>query len=68
MDERIENDFSYHAPSPEKIDKHETLREATKALALMYLELVPGGREQSLALTKLEEAVMWANAGVARNN
>lgn len=24
-------------------------------------------REKSLAMTKLEEAVMWANAGIARN-
>lgn len=29
--------------------------------------LVPDGREKSLALTHLEETVMWANAGVARS-
>ena len=29
--------------------------------------LVPKSREASLAQTKIEEAVMWANAGIARN-
>jgi hypothetical protein len=33
----------------------------------MLLSLVPAGRELSLALTKLEEAMMWANDGIARN-
>ena len=30
-------------------------------------EFVPHGREQSLALTKLEELSMWVKAGIARN-
>ena len=30
-------------------------------------QYVPVGREQSLALTKLEELSMWVKAGIARN-
>lgn len=29
--------------------------------------LCPSSRERSLAMTKLEEAVMWANSAIARN-
>lgn len=41
------------------------------ALAKMFSDLVdnlvPKSREASLAQTKIEEAVMWANAGITRN-
>lgn len=30
------------------------------------VELVPDGREKATAITKLEEFMMWANAGIAR--
>ncbi|WP_423802993.1 DUF7681 family protein [Paenibacillus pseudetheri] len=33
----------------------------------MIDEKVPNSREKASALTKVEEAVFWANAGVARN-
>lgn len=31
-------------------------------------KLVPSGREKALVMTKLEEAMFFANAGVARNS
>lgn len=42
------------------------IREKAKELALLIADTVPAGREQSTALTRLEEAVMHANAGIAR--
>jgi len=36
-------------------------------LAAYINENCPDSREKSLAFTKLEEAVMWANASIARN-
>lgn len=33
----------------------------------MVDELCPESRERSLAFTKIDEAVMWANASIARN-
>lgn len=64
---KIENNFTYHAPKPGQPEKYEAIREKAKELAYMIDELVPPGREQSLAMTKLEECTMWANAGIARN-
>lgn len=63
---RIKNDFTYHQPPSAIGPRFVRIREKAKELALMMVELVPGGREQSTALTRLEEAVMHANAGIAR--
>jgi len=63
----LENKFIYKTPSPKGIRTHQQLSELFIHLADWVLKLVPAGREQSLALTKLEEAKFWASAGVARN-
>ena len=67
MDFKIENAFTYHAPKDGQPEKYQAIREKAKELAYLIKELVPDSREQSLAITKLEECSMWANAGVARN-
>lgn len=64
--DRIENDFTYHAPKGDQQARYSRIREEAKGLALTIASLCPQGREQSLALTHLEQAVMWANAGIAR--
>ncbi len=38
-----------------------------KEFALFIVENTPSSREQSLALTALEESVFWTNAAIARN-
>lgn len=63
----IETRFTYHPPSPEQIPVFQEIRDAAKALATRLNELVPNGREKSLAVTHLEDTVMWANAGIARH-
>ena len=67
MDAKIENAFTYHAPKDGQPEKYQAIREKSKELAYLIQELVPPSREQSLAMTKLEECSMWANAGIARN-
>lgn len=59
--------FTYHAPKGDQPGRYEKLRQATKALAERFDAMCPDSREKSLALTHLEEAVMWANAAIARN-
>ena len=65
--ERLERDFTYHQPKGDQSQKYELLRDEAKTLATNICKLCPPSREQSLALTKLEEAIFWANASIARN-
>ena len=68
MNEDIRRRFDYHPPLNERTrEAHEDVREETKALAAEYEELLPEGRQKALAITKLEEAMFWANAAIARN-
>lgn len=64
--ERIDNAFVYHAPRGDQPERYVLLRSEAKKLAELISANVPPGRERALALTKLEEAVFWANAGIAR--
>lgn len=63
----LDKTFTYQAPDDEQIVRHNLIRTAGKSFALEVLRRTLPSREQSLALTKIEEAVMWANAAVARN-
>jgi len=64
--EEIENRFTYHAPKADQPKRYEVIRGHAKAFALVIEEMVPESREKSLAFTKLEEVMMWANAAIAR--
>ena len=64
---RIENTFTYHAPKSDQTRRYGALRDEAKMLAFMIEAYVPNSREKSLALTKLEECIMHANSGIARN-
>jgi hypothetical protein len=63
----FENRFTYHAPKNGQPAKYDALRHTAKVYAEMIDEMCPNSREKALALTKLEEAVMWANAAIARH-
>jgi len=63
----LKDRFRYHAPSEAGRSTHEVLTMVITIAAAIVNEVVPNGREKSLALTKLEEAKFWASAGVARN-
>lgn len=65
--ETLDNNFKYHPPKGDQQDRYEQIRAGGREMAGYITKLTPPSREQSLALTKLEEAVMWANASIARN-
>jgi hypothetical protein len=65
--------FGYHSPADAKNPEercldHELVRAACKEAARVIILRCPEGRERSLAITKLEESMMWANAGIARQD
>lgn len=64
---QITRAFTYHAPKEGQQGRYESIRTEARGLAYTILASTPASREQSLALTKLEEAVTWANASIARN-
>jgi hypothetical protein len=65
--ERLAKNFLHHPPTSEQTQRYWYLRNETKKLAVSYCQCAPQSRELSLALTKLEEAAMWVNAAIARN-
>jgi len=67
MRDRNENNFTYHKPTEDMLPKFQKIRGDLKEVADYIADEVPPGREQSIAITKLEEAMMWANAAVARH-
>lgn len=61
-------DTSQPAPDPGGRLKIAANRTAAKCLAAEIIKGCPPGRERSLAITKLEECLMWANASVLRES
>ncbi|HVI77812.1 MAG TPA: hypothetical protein VM715_06545 [Candidatus Acidoferrum sp.] len=68
--EQLAHRFAYHPPATDEKRKcHEHVREVCLIAAEEIVTLTgPSTREQSLAITKLEEAMFWANAAIARGD
>ena len=62
----IKRNFTYHQIKSGQPEIYGELRGAAKDFAYLIDKHCPNSREKSLAMTKLEEAVMWANAAIAR--
>ena len=59
--------FSGYNVNDDQRIRMEGVRAKAMLLAMEICGSCPEGRERSLAITKLEEAVFWANASIARN-
>lgn len=59
--------FTYHAPKGNQAARYEEIRAAAKIFAQVIVEQSHPSREREFAISHIESAVMWANAGIARN-
>lgn len=65
---RIDHDFTNHAPiAAEIIERFEIARSWAKGFGHFIIDGTPAGREQQIALTKLEECLAATVAAIARN-
>lgn len=64
-DEVLEDIFSYHKPEADQLPKYEAIRDGAKEFAKCIRDNSPGSPDQTVALRKIREAVMIANASIA---
>lgn len=64
----VRDAFKFHPPKDESITAAvtETRQECLQAATWIFT-MVPNCTERDNAIDKLREAMMWANAGIARN-
>lgn len=65
--EKIEREFTYHKPFGDQPERYVKIRDKAKELALLIAELTPSCPDQTVAIRKVREAVMTANAAIAIN-
>ena len=63
----LDKNYAFHEPREDQFTRYQMIRDDAKKLAELIRGACPESREKSLAFTKREEAVMWANAAIARN-
>jgi hypothetical protein len=65
--DELKDRFAYHAINNlDTLAKMDRIRQGLAMAAAIVVDLAPEGREQSLAITALEEAKFWANAAIAK--
>ena len=64
-DEAISEIFTYHTPTTEQADKYAQINAAFQECAKTVTGLLPDGPGKTVAVRKLSDARMGANAAVA---
>lgn len=67
MNQQIKNNFKCRELDLDQLRKYVSILEKAEELAHLIDKRCPNSREKSLALTNLEQAMMWANAAIQRN-
>ncbi len=64
----LRNRFGYHRANADSAPKHAAVRKIMLETAVNIDHLIPDGRDKSLAMTALQEAMHWANSAIAMEN
>lgn len=65
--EDVKRRFAFHPATETTGPQHDAVRADLGRLAAKMVKTLPDGREKSLVLTHLEEAMFWGNAAIARH-
>lgn len=63
----IDSIFSHHPPTAsETVQLHEEVRSKCKEVAIFFRDNLPDSPEKTLAIRKLQEAMMYGNSAAAQ--
>lgn len=66
-DAELARRFEYHAPKGDQVSRYAEIRRGCLLLSHTIRDLTPVSAEQTRAINALDEAMMLANAAIARN-
>jgi len=66
-DLRLEERFTYHPPEDGDVQKYQAVRAGGLLFANLLAEMCPSSPELTLAINAVDDAVMKANAAIARH-
>ncbi len=63
----IKKKFTYHEPKEGQPEKYKKIRRQAMDFACLVSLICPASGERQNSIKKIEEAVFWANAAIARH-
>lgn len=64
---QLDEIFTYHAPHSGQPQRYERIRNMARQYSELIIVLCPASHERDVAVDRLREVVMWANASIAVN-
>lgn len=66
-DLRLAERFTFHPATSDQAERYSSIRNEGFHFAMFLKEHCPGSPELTNAINMVDQAVMWANAAIARN-
>ena len=67
MEAELRRRFTRRRVSDEQAQKQDLINQKALELSLLIAEATPVNRQQSVALTNIEQAAMWANKAISHD-